>query len=123
MGADPANELTNREKTLLIESLRPKWKLCRLLSALRMARPGCRCQQGALRAPDRDEEARRRISEVFDANDGIYGRRRIHDELKAGRTPISLSISISPIRLASILAASGSVSACPYGADSRCPGW
>ena len=42
---------------------------------------------------------------------------------KLGRTPISLSISISPIRLVSILAASGSVSAYPYGADSRCPGW
>ena len=79
-GADPENELTNREKTLLIESLRPRWRLCELLSALGMARSSYQYQQGALRAPDRDEEARRRISEVFDANDGIYGRRRIHDE-------------------------------------------
>jgi transposase InsO family protein/transposase-like protein len=83
-GADPANEPANREKTLLIGSLRPKWRLCELLSALGMARSSYQYQQGALRAPDRDEEARRRISEVFDANDGIYGRRRIHDELKAG---------------------------------------
>ena len=83
-GADPENELTNREKTLLIESLRPRWRLCELLSALGMARSSYQYQQGALRAPDRDEEARRRISEVFDANDGIYGRRRIHDEPEAG---------------------------------------
>ena len=83
-GADPENELTNREKTLLIESLRPRWRMCELLSALGMARSSYQYQQGALRAPDRDEEARRRISEVFDANDGIYGRRRIHDEPEAG---------------------------------------
>lgn len=58
-------------------------------------------QQGALRAPDRDEEARRRISEVFDANDGIYGRRRIHDELKArGET-------IGERRIARIMAEEG----------------
>ena len=86
-GADPANELANREKTLPIESLRPKWRPCKLLSALGMARSSHQCQQGAPRAPDRDEEARGRISEVFDANDGIYGRRRIHDELKAGARP------------------------------------
>ena len=83
-GADPENELTNREETLPIEPLRPKWRLCEPLSALGMARSSCQCQQGALRASDRDEEARRRISEVSDANGGIYGRRRIHDELKAG---------------------------------------
>ena len=86
-GADPANELTNREKTLLVESPRPKWRLCRLLSALGMARSSYQYQQGALRAPDGDEEARRRISEVFDANDGIYGRRRVHDEPEAGARP------------------------------------
>ncbi len=100
-GADPADELTNREKTLLIESLRPKWRLCELLSALGMARSSYQCQQGALRAPDRDEEARRRISEVFDANDGIYGRRRIHDELKAGGE------TIGERRIARIMAEEG----------------
>lgn len=55
-GADPANELTNREKTLLIEPLRPKWRLCELLSALGMARSSHQYQQGALRAPDMAEE-------------------------------------------------------------------
>jgi transposase InsO family protein len=66
-----------------------------------MARSGHQCQQGALRAPDRDEEARRRISEVFDANDGIYGRRRIHDELKAGGE------TIGERRIARIMAEEG----------------
>jgi putative transposase len=88
-GADPQNELTNKEKTALINELRPRWKLPELLSVLSMARSSYQYQQGALRAPDTDEEARRMISEVFDANDGIYGRRRIHDELKDGGTTIA----------------------------------
>lgn len=100
-GADPENELTNREKTLLIEPLRPRWRLCELLSALGMARSSYQYQQGALRAPDRDEEARRRISEVFDANDGIYGRRRIHDEPEAGGE------TIGERRIARIMAEEG----------------
>ena len=100
-GADPRNELTNKEKTALINELRPRWKLSRLLSALDMARSSYQYQQGALRAPDRDEEARRRISEVFDASDGTYGRRRIHDELKDRGT------TIAEHRIARIMAEEG----------------
>lgn len=83
-GADPANELANREKAPVIESLRPKWRLSELLRAVGMARSSHQYQLEALATPDRDEEARRRVREVFDANDGTYGRRRIHDEPKAG---------------------------------------
>lgn len=100
-GADPRNELTNKEKTALINELRPRWKLSRLLSALDMARSSYQYQQGALRAPDRDEEARRRISEVFDASDGTYGRRRIHDELK------DRGATIAEHRIARIMAEEG----------------
>lgn len=82
-GADPANELTNREKTLLIESLRPKWRLCELLSALDMARSSHQYQLSAIAAGDRDAGARELVCAVFNANDGAYGRRRIHDELEA----------------------------------------
>ena len=84
-GAGPVNEPANGEKTLPFGSPRPKWRPCGLLSALGMARSSYQYQQqGALRAPDRDEEARRRISEVFDANGGAYGRRRTRDEPEAG---------------------------------------
>lgn len=82
-GADPANELTNRERTLLVESLRPKWRLCELLSALDMARSSHQYQLSAIAAGDRDAEARKMVCAVFDASDGAYGRRRIHDELEA----------------------------------------
>ena len=83
-GADPQNELADKEKTAPIDEPRPGWRLSKPLPALDMARSSCRCQQGAPRAPDKDEEARRTISEAFDANDGIYGRRRIRDEPKDG---------------------------------------
>jgi transposase InsO family protein len=36
-----------------------------------------------MRSPDRDAEAREMVCAVFDANDGTYGRRRIHDEPEA----------------------------------------
>lgn len=82
-GADPATEPANREKTELIESLRPTWRLCELLRALDMSRSSHQYQLSAMARGDRDSEARKLVSEIFDANDGIYGRRRIHDELKA----------------------------------------
>jgi putative transposase len=82
-GAGPANELTNREKTLLVNELRPKWRLCELLGELGMARSSYQYQQEALAAPDRDEEARELVRKAFDASDGAYGRRRIHDALAA----------------------------------------
>ncbi|WP_368491511.1 IS3 family transposase [Parafannyhessea umbonata] len=36
-----------------------------------------------MRSPDRNAETREMVCAVFDANDGTYGRRRIHDELRA----------------------------------------
>jgi transposase-like protein len=82
-GADPANEPANREKTLLVESLRPKWGLSGLLRALGMARSSHQCQPEAMRSPDGDAEAREMVCAVFDANDGTYGRRRTRDEPEA----------------------------------------
>ena len=82
-GADPANELTNREKTLLVESLRPKWGLSELLRALGMARSSHQYQPEAMRSPDGDAEAREMVFAVFDANDGACGRRRTRDEPEA----------------------------------------
>ncbi|ERL06455.1 IS3 family transposase, partial [Olsenella profusa] len=82
-GADPADELTNRERTLLVESLRPKRGPCELLSALDMARSSHQCQPSAIAAGDRDAGAREMVCAVFDASDGAHGRRGTHDELEA----------------------------------------
>ena len=81
-GADP-NRLTNREKVLLIDSIRPDWPLKALLAEVGLARSSYQYQIAAIARGDRHAELREAICEVFDANDGAYGRRRIHDELAA----------------------------------------
>lgn len=81
-GAAPENELTNREKTLLVDSLRPKWALRDLLESLSMPKSSYYYQRGSA-SGDRDAGARELVRAVFDANDGKYGRRRVSDELKA----------------------------------------
>lgn len=82
-GADPENELTNREKTRLVESLRGRWGLCELLRAVGLARSSHQYQLAAMTRPDGDAETRELVCGVFDASDGTYGRRRIRDELVA----------------------------------------
>ena len=44
--------------------------------------PRAKCGKSTERTVDFYLTEYRRISEVFDASDGTYGRRRIHDELK-----------------------------------------
>lgn len=82
-GADP-NRLTNREKTELVGSLRPKWPLGDLLEAVGLKKSSCYYRVGAIAAGDGDAELREQVRAAFDANDGTYGRRRIHDELATG---------------------------------------
>ena len=85
-GADP-NRLTNREKTLLIGSLRPSWPLKDLLAGVGLGKSSYYYQVGAIAAGDRDAELREQVRAVFDASDETYGRRRVHDELAAGGAP------------------------------------
>ena len=54
-----------------------------------MARPGHRCRQGALHAPDGGEGARGRIREALDASGGTYGRGRVHDGPEGGGTAMA----------------------------------
>ena len=69
--------LTNREKALLANSLRPARKLNEMLSGLGMGRSSCQYQVEAMRRPDKHAGPRRRISEIFAASNGRYGYRRI----------------------------------------------
>lgn len=48
-----------------------------------MAQSSHQHQLSAIAAGDRDAGARELACAVFEANDGAYGRRRIHDELEA----------------------------------------
>lgn len=85
-GGDP-NRLTNREKTLLVGSLRPSWALKDLLAGVGLGKSSYYYQVGAIAVGDKDAELREQVRAVFDASDKTYGRRRVHDELAAGGSP------------------------------------
>lgn len=86
LGKDPSvgsEMLTNREKTILVESLRPAHKLNVLLDAVGMAKSSYLYQKKALARPDRYADLRIRITEIFRENDGRYGYRRIYAALRS----------------------------------------
>ena len=87
-GADP-NRLTNREKTLLVQALRPEWPLNALLAEVGLARSSYQYQIEAMSRPDKYAELRVRIAEIFHENDARYGYRRIHLELREEGTVVS----------------------------------
>lgn len=84
-GADP-NRLTNREKTLLVDSIRPEWPLRVLLEEVKLARSSYQYQVDAMAAGDGLDGLRSEVRAAFEASGGTYGRRRIHDELAAAGT-------------------------------------
>ena len=73
--ADP-RMLTNREKTILVESLRSAHRLKVLLDAVGMAKSSYLYQKGALSRPDKHAGLRIRITEIFHENGSRYGYRR-----------------------------------------------
>ena len=79
-GTDP-NRLTNKEKTLLICSLRPSWKRAELIKVLGISRSGYHYQVKAIVRKDKYAQLRKKVCEALLSNRGRYGRRRIHDEL------------------------------------------
>lgn len=76
-GTDP-NRLTNREKTILIEQLRPKYRLKDLLEALAMPRSSHQYRVAAMARSDKYGGLRAEIGEAFADSGGSYGYRRIH---------------------------------------------
>ena len=55
LGTDP-NRLTNREKALLVDSLRGRWKLKELLAAVGMAKSSYEYAADALKRPETEKE-------------------------------------------------------------------
>ncbi len=74
--------LANREKAILVESLRPAHRLNVLLEAVGMAKNSYLYQKKAIARPNRYADLRIRITEIFHENDGRYGYRRIHAALR-----------------------------------------
>ena len=71
-------DLTNKEKTILIDALRNKYDLKELLHALQMACSSYCYHHNLASMPNKYEEIRDRIKELFKENGKAYGYRRIH---------------------------------------------
>jgi transposase InsO family protein/transposase-like protein len=87
-GIDP-KRLTNREKAIVIDALRPTYPLNDLLFCLDMAKSSYFYQRNALSAPDKYADVRVRIRELFEANRRVYGYRRIWGDLGNEGTTLS----------------------------------
>ena len=73
--------LTNKEKAVLIDALRDKYRLNELLEQLHMAKSSYCYQRQCLHRADPYAEFRVRIHEIFDEVGRCYGYRRIHAQL------------------------------------------
>ena len=74
--------LTNREKTMLVDALRPAHAIKELLAALDLARSSYFYHRGQIRLGDRYVDVRSRLSEIFERNRRCYGYRRMHGSLR-----------------------------------------
>lgn len=70
--------LSNREKTLVIDALRSTYKLKDLLQVFSMAKSSYCYQKAVLRAPDKYAELRTQMRAIFKESNKSYGYRRIH---------------------------------------------
>lgn len=86
VGADP-KRLTNAEKAALIDTLRPKWALKDLLPMLGMAKSSYEYARAANARGERTSHAEVRcaVIEAFELSGAVYGYRRVHAAVNAGR--------------------------------------
>lgn len=73
--------LKNKEKAIVINALRNKYKLAKLLKSLKMAKSSYEYQVKSLRY-DKYKDLRQEIRIIFEENYKAYGSERIHRELK-----------------------------------------
>jgi transposase InsO family protein/transposase-like protein len=73
--------LTNREKTQLVDALRPAYSLTELLQAIGLARSSYFYHRARLGAGDKYVEVRRAMAEILERNYRCYGYRRMHASL------------------------------------------
>lgn len=74
--------LTNKEKTILIDALRYRYKLTFLLETLNIAKSSYCYQRLVLRLADKYLKMRKTIKQIFFESNKTYGYRRIHYVLK-----------------------------------------
>ena len=81
--------LSNKEKTLLVDALKPSYALAELLVELDLARSTYFYHWARLRRPDKYADARLAITEIFESNLRCYGYRRMRAAL--GRRQVLIS--------------------------------
>lgn len=81
--------LRNREKAVIVEALKNKHSLPLLLKRLELPKSSFYYQRTVFRAKDKYLTLRGRITDLFHANRGIYGYRRIYKLLKDEGTILS----------------------------------
>lgn len=112
IGKSTLGMLTNREKALIANSLRPARKLNEMLSELGMGRSSCQYQVEAMRRPDKHAGPRRRISEIFAASDGRYGYHRIRLGLRSEGVRVSEKVVARLMRELDLVAKRGKKRKC-----------
>lgn len=105
-GVDPGM-LTNREKTLIANSLRPARRLNEILAELGMSRSSYQYQVEAMSRPDKHAGLGKRISEIFAAGDGRYGYRRIRLDLRSEGVRVSEKVVARLMRELDLVAKRG----------------
>ncbi|MBA2134174.1 IS3 family transposase [Capillibacterium thermochitinicola] len=81
LGIDRQN-LTNKEKTMVIDALRTRYQLDELLEATGMAKSSYFYQRKAQTQPDKYFMLRSKVRDIFNENRCCYGYRRVHAVLK-----------------------------------------
>jgi transposase-like protein len=87
-GVDPAS-LTNAEKAILIDALRPRYGLADLLEGLSIPKSSYFYRRKCLQGPDKYAGIRSGVIGAFEQNGGCYGYRRVHRALHRDGTVIS----------------------------------
>ena len=79
-GIDPKN-LTNKEKTILIDALKNKYPLQLLLKIMKISRSSYYYQRSAISIPDKYAFVRELVKKSFESSGRCYGYRRIYGEI------------------------------------------
>lgn len=83
------NNLNNKEKTAVINTMKNRYPLPVLLGKLNLARSSYYYQIDANSRSDKYKELREKITRIFTENEGLYGYRRIYNELKKAGINVS----------------------------------
>ena len=82
-------KLKNQEKAVLIDALRPKYRLKTLLQALNMSKSSYCYQHNKIQKPDKYASLRIHVKEAFEEGRHTYGYRRIYLSLKKSGIVVS----------------------------------